>query len=284
MITALFALALQAAAPGSNASDEALYRGCTAEVKKDPNKAIAQANEWYVRGGGMLARVCLGMGYTALERWEPAAVSFEQAARDAESNKDPRGGDLWVQSGNAWLAANNPLKARSAFDAALVAAKMSPALRGEIHLDRGRANVALNDLTAARADVDKGLELVPGDAFGWYLSAALAMRQEAVARARQDIGKALQLAPDDADVLLLAGNIAGLAGDTAAARSHYERAIKISPDSEAAKQAQKQLSANSTDAPNGLGAAREPEAEVSTSTARPDPAPAAPRAKAPEGR
>ena len=49
---------------------------------------------------------------------------------------------------------------------------------------------------------------------------------------------------------MLAGNVAGMTGDTAGARSFYERAIKASPNSEAAKQAQKQLTANSTDAPN----------------------------------
>ena len=249
MISILLALALQAATP-TPPEDEAMYRACVDAVKRDANKAIQQASDWRLRGGGIYARVCLGMAYAALERWEPAATAFEQAAREAETARDTRGADLWAQAGNAWLAANDALKARAAFDAALVIGKMTPALRGEILLDRGRADVALGDLAAARADLDKGLELVPGDPFGWYLSAALAMRQEAVARAQQDIAKALQLAPDDADVLLLAGNVAGMTGDAAAARSLYERAIKASPNSTAAKQAQKQLVVNSTDEPN----------------------------------
>jgi tetratricopeptide (TPR) repeat protein len=251
----LLALALQAATPDPSQSDEALYRSCVETVRRDPNKGAAQANEWFVRGGGRFARVCLGLAYTALEQWEPAALSFEQAAREAESGKDPHAADLWAQSGNAWLAGSNAAKARGAFDSALISGKMSSALRGEIHLDRSRADVALNDLPAARTDLDKALELVPGDGFGWYLSAALAMRQEAVTRAQQDIAKALRLAPNDADVLLLAGNIAGMTGETAAARGYYERAIKASPNSEAGKMATKQLTENSTDTPNGLGAA-----------------------------
>lgn len=255
MITALLALALQAAAPTPAQSDEVQYRRCTDAVKQDASKAVEQANTWYVQGGGLFAKVCLGMAYTALQRWEPAAIAFEQGAREAEGGKDSRGADLWAQSGNAWLAADNPLKARTAFDSALIAGKMSPALKGEIQFDRARANVALGDLAAARADLDKGLELVPKDGFGWYLSAALALRQEAVTRAQQDIAKAVQLAPDDADVLLLAGNIAGMSGETDAARGFYERAIKAAPKSNAATQAQKQLEANSTDTPNGLGAA-----------------------------
>jgi tetratricopeptide (TPR) repeat protein len=261
VIIPILSLALEAAAPSPAQSDSALYRSCTEAVKHDANKAVEQANTWYVRGGGMFAKECLGMAYTALQRWEPAAIAFEQAAQQAESSKDPRGADLWVQSGNGWLAAENPLKARTAFDAALIAGKMSPALKGEVQFDRARANVALGDLAAARTDLDKGLELVPKDAFGWYLSAALAVRQEAVTRAQQDVAKAVQLAPDDADVLLLAGNIAGLSGETDSARSFYERTIKAAPNSDAAKQAQKQLEANSTDEPNGLGVATAEEAQ-----------------------
>ena len=278
MIIPLLALALQAASPTSP-QDEALYRACVDAVKRDPNKAIEQSNDWRLRGGGMLARVCLGLAYTALERWEPAATAFEQAAREAEGARDGRGADLWAQAGNGWLAGNDPLRARSAFDAALVASKMTPALRGEIHLDRSRANVALGDLSAARVDLDKGLELVPADPFGWYLSAALAMRQEAVARATQDIAKAVKLAPDDADVLLLAGNVAGMTGETDSARAFYERAIKAAPNSDAAKQAQKQLIANSTDTPNGLGAASGAAAEPDEP---PQPQPPKPKSPAPQ--
>jgi tetratricopeptide (TPR) repeat protein len=281
VIIALLALAVQAAAPNSARSDEALYRSCTQAVKRDANKAVEQANTWYVQGGGLFAKVCLGMAYTALQRWEPAAIAFEQGAREAESAKDPRGADLWTQSGNAWLAADSPLKARAAFDSALIIGKISPALRGEIQFDRARANVALGDLPAARIDLDKGLELVPKDGFGWYLSAALALRQEAVTRAQQDIAKAVQIAPDDADVLLLAGNIAGMSGETDAARSFYERTIKSAPNGDAAKQAQKQLEANSTDTPNGLGVA-EAEEEAAAPAQPPKTETVKPKAPAPK--
>jgi tetratricopeptide (TPR) repeat protein len=251
VILSLLALALQAAVPTPTVaqSDEAMYRSCANAVKRDAAKGLEQANEWHLRGGGLSARACVGLAYAALERWEPAATTFEQAAREAETAKDSRSADLWVQSGNSWLAGDNPIKARAAFDAALVNTSMSQALRGEVHIDRARAGVAIGDVAGARADLDKGLELVPADPFGWYLSAALAMRQEAVSRAQQDIAKAVQLAPDDADVLLLAGTVAGVSGDTESARHYYERAIKAEPNSPAARDAQKALAANSGDTP-----------------------------------
>lgn len=230
-----------AAAPHS---DEALFASCAALVKREPERAVTVANEWRLRGGGILARQCLGLAYVALERWAPAAVVFEQAARESETEQRPEQGDLWVQAGNAWLAANEGAKARAAFDAALATALLAPEMRGEVHLDRGRALVALGDLGGARTDIDKGLELVPSDPFAWYLSAALALRQGDLVRARRDIAKAIGGAPDDANLLLLAGNIAGASGEEEAARTFYRRSAQAAPGSDTARAAEAALAAN----------------------------------------
>ena len=241
MISILLALA---AAQGLSAGDVARFQSCTALVKSQPENGVASANDWLVKGGGILARQCLGLGYAAMERWAPAATAFEQAAREAESGQDPRRADYWVQSGNAGLAAGDGAKARTAFDAALTATTLTPELRGEVHLDRARAAVQLGDTRAARADIDQGLKLVPADPFAWYLSSALALREDNVERAKADIAKAVSLAPDDADVLLHAGNVAGVAGDVEAARTFYAKAAGLSPASAAGKAAQAALAAN----------------------------------------
>ena len=186
----------------------------------------------------------VAQAYAALERWAPAATAFEQAALEAERLKDNGRADFWVQSGNSWLAAGDPGKARKAFDAALATTLLTPELRGEVHLDRARAGAALGDTSGARADIDKGLELVPADPFGWYLSSALALREENLALAQEHIARAMQLAPDDADVLLQAGTVAGLSGEVEAAQLFYEKAAKRAPDSPAGKAAAKALAAN----------------------------------------
>ena len=244
----LLALAVAAAGPTPDQSDQALYAQCIAIVKKDPAQAADQAGQWLTHGGGIFARQCLGQAYAAQQRWQPAAVAFEQAAREAEQRQDPRRADFWVQSGNAWLAADDGAKARAAFDAALSGSALSPELRGEVYVDRARAGVALDDAAGARADLDRGLALVPADPFAWYLSAALAFRQEDLARAQKDSAKAVELAPDDADVLLLAGNVAGASGDSDGARVFFTRAVKAAPDSPAAKSAQAALAANAATA------------------------------------
>jgi tetratricopeptide (TPR) repeat protein len=234
-------IALAAAQATASAGDAARFQSCTALVKSQPENGVASANDWLLKGGGLLARQCLGLGYTALGRWAPAAAAFEQAAREAETKKDARAADFWVQSGNAWLAAGDGAKAKSALDAALATTSLTPELRGEVHFDRARAAVQLGDAAAARLDIDQGLKLVPADPFGWYLSSALALREGNAARAKEDISKAVSLAPDDADVLLQAGKVAGAAGDVEAARAFYTKAAAASPASPAGKAAQAAL-------------------------------------------
>ena len=241
----LVALAAAQAAPQGEAlrREEPALKHCTSLVRSKPEQALSHAEDWRMKGGGIAARQCIGLAYVALERWQPAASVFEQAAREADAAKDSRRSDLWVQSGNAWLAADVGDKARKAFDAALAAGQLTAQLRGEVHLDRARAGVAMNDLPGARADIQKGLELVPADPMAWYLSAALALREGNMARAGGDIAKAVQLAPDDANVLLQAGTILGTSGDIAAARAYYARAVKAGPNSDAGRSAKAALEA-----------------------------------------
>jgi tetratricopeptide (TPR) repeat protein len=249
-----------AAAPQS---DEAMFASCAALVKGEPERAVTAANEWRLRGRGVLARQCLGLAYVALERWAPAAVAFEQAAREAETEQRPQRADLWVQAGNSWLAANEGAKARTAFDAALATALLAPEMRGEVHLDRARALVALGDIAGARTDIDKGIELVPSDPFAWYLSAALALRQGDLPRAQRDIAKAIAGAPDDAGLLLLAGDIAGASGEEEAARAFYRRSAQAAPGSDTARAAEAALAADAGAAgPAAPAPATDPSAEA----------------------
>ena len=244
MIPLVLALAaVQSAAASAPAGDpaEARLRTCTALVRSDPGRAVEVASGWQVEGGGIDARQCLGLAYVALERWTEAASVYEQAARDADLASDPRRADLRVQAGNAWLAAGDGSRALAALDAALATPNLSDPLRGEVHLDRARAQVALGNAAGARTDLDRALQLVPADPFAWYLSAALARRQNDLARAQADIQRALQLAPDSPDIALLAGTLAGLAGNMTEAERLYRQVAEGAPDSEAGRAARASL-------------------------------------------
>jgi tetratricopeptide (TPR) repeat protein len=251
----LFALLAAAQAAPADSAD-AQYRACTDAIRTDAEKAIAAADAWRLSGGGLDARGCLGLAYVAAERWAPAATAFEQAAREAETKQDGRSADFWAQSGNAWLAGGNPAQALKAFDAALATSALQAELRGEVHLDRARAAVALGDLAAARADLDKALALVAVDPMAWYLSAALARRQGDLSRAATEIAKAVELAPREAPILLEAGNITGMLGDVPSAKALYARAAQADPESPAGRAAAAALAANG--APEEAPAAAQP--------------------------
>lgn len=220
---------------------EARYRACTDQVRAHPEAAVDAANAWREQGGGLAARQCLGLALSALERWGPAATAFEQAAREAEGANDPRRTDFWVQAANAWLAGGDGARAMADFDAALLTPNLSGQLRGEVHLDRGRAQVALGNPAAARTEIDHALQLVPADPFAWYLSAALARRENNLARAATDIARARQLSPDSPDIILLAGTIAGLGGHMDEAERLYRQVVQTAPDGDAGRQARESL-------------------------------------------
>jgi tetratricopeptide (TPR) repeat protein len=217
------------------------YRACTDQVRANPEAAVDAANVWREQGGGLAARQCLGLALAALERWAPAATAFEQAAREAEAANDPRRTDFWVQAANAWLAGGDGQHAMTDFDAALLTPNLSDQLRGEVHLDRGRAQVALGNPAAARTEIDRALQLVPADPFAWYLSAALARRENNLSRAGTDIARARTLSPDSPDIMLLAGTLAGLGGNMAEAERLYRQVVQTAPNSDAAHQARESL-------------------------------------------
>jgi tetratricopeptide (TPR) repeat protein len=244
MISLLLALAAAAPAVGPVDTPTNRYRDCLALARSAPERAAGQAQAWLGSGGGLMAAQCLGLALSAQQKWPEAGAAFEAAAKDAEARQDRRRGDLWVEAGNARLAAGDAAGARRAFDSALATKALIPQLEGEVHLDLARAAVALGDPVGARVQIDKGLALVPKDAFAWFLSAALARKQNDLTLAREHIAKAVGLAPDDPAILLEAGNIAGLSGEKEAALGLYARAARAGPGSEAGKAAQAAIAAN----------------------------------------
>ena len=192
---------------GPPAIDRGRYEHCLDTVTTDAAKAVDEASAWRIAGGDFLARQCLGMAYAKLGQWKLAADEFAAAARAAEVAKDLNAANYWAQSGNAWLAAGEPSKARAAIDAALSSGTLAGLDLGEARLDRARALVAAGDLEGGRDDIDRALVLAKDDPLAWLLSATLARRMDDLPRAKTDIAEALRRSPDDASVQLEAGNI-----------------------------------------------------------------------------
>jgi tetratricopeptide (TPR) repeat protein len=229
-------LALLAAAAAAPAND-GRYDACVTLVRSNPAQAVFAAQSWRIEGGGVPARQCEGLAYAAQKKWLEAAAAFENGAKLAMSQADARAADLWLQAGNAALAANDATRAVTSLDAALATGVLAGDAAGEAHLDRGRAHAALGHQAAARADLDAALKLVPDDPLGWLLSATLARRAGQLPRALDDIQQAMKLAPDDASIALEGGNIAYAMDKPDAARTAWEAAVRLQPNSPAAKAA-----------------------------------------------
>lgn len=219
------------------------FQACLDQAIESPERGVAFAQQWRIDGGSFYARNCMGFAYARAERWAPAIVAFEQAADEAE-----RGGEmaqsarLWAQAGNAALAGGDAAKARDHFDAALARGLPDGVEKGEVHLDRARALVALEDAKGARNSLDIALQQVPQDPLAWLLSATLARRVGEMKLAQAHIARAVQLSPDDASVALEEGNIAMLTNHEDVARSAWQRAVRIAGESAAGKAAADNLS------------------------------------------
>jgi len=85
---------------------------CGALAESAPEKAIDEAKAWQAAGGGMAARQCLGIAQSNLGQWREATDSFEAAAKDALLDDNQMTVVLWMQAGNAALAADEPVRAK----------------------------------------------------------------------------------------------------------------------------------------------------------------------------
>jgi tetratricopeptide (TPR) repeat protein len=241
VILSLLALAAQASpapSPPPSAATPGRLEVCLGLARTAPQQAIAAANVWLAEPGIHTdARRCLGLAFTNLGQYPAAGTVYEQAAGDAERTGEAGRARFWLQAGNAWLAAGQAPRALQAIDAALAVPGIDPATEGGARADRARVQVALGHADLARQDIDRALQLAPGEAYGWYLSAGLARRGNDLGRARTDIARARELAPDDPDILLLAGTIAGQSGDMTEAERLYRRILAVAPQSDAGREA-----------------------------------------------
>lgn len=186
------------------------------------------------------AFVCRAVEASKAGKPDIAAGAFEQAANASGAGK-PETARLWAAAGNMWIAAGESGKAALDLDRALADPGLEAEQRGEALLDRARAAEAQNDLKTARSKLTEAAQTISNDAFLWYFSAALAIREGDAANARASIGRALTIAPADPLILFEAGHVAEVAGDVVGARDYWTRAAARDPNGEAGNAAREAL-------------------------------------------
>ncbi|NCP11633.1 MAG: hypothetical protein GW859_06715 [Sphingomonadales bacterium] len=258
MIPTIFALALQSVTPGvytpapielpprdraadARAKAVAEFDACIDRAGADAADGERAALDWLSRGGGWAARQCLGFAYGQAGNYAAAADAFSRAADDAAKDRADSAAALWVQAGNAALAAGAAPRAARYFDAALAHGSLSGLPLGEAHLDRARARAANGDMAGAGEDLARARIEAAGDPLVWLLSATLARRQGDLAAAASYIAETARLSPTDPATLLEAGNIAILSGQDETARRNWEAVVAAAPDSAEAASARENL-------------------------------------------
>jgi len=215
------------------------YDRCIALTKRDAATAIDQASGWYKAGGGAAALHCESLGLVALKRYPEAAEKLAQAAHEGAVGSPPERAALMDQAGNAWLLAEKPDRADTAFSAALAFSPQDE----DVLADRARARGLRKDWAGAEADLSAVLSLDPNRADALVLRASALHAEGRKTDARADIDHALEVDPDYPEALLERGNMKFESGDSAGARADWQQVVSGAPGTDAAATAEVRLQA-----------------------------------------
>src|SRR5207237_1237393 len=111
------------------------YQDCVAAIAKKADDAFEMALTWRDHGGGAQAEHCAALALLSLDEPGEAASRLGALAQRPDAGTSEQRAALLGQAGNAWLLANQPENAETAFSAAL---KLT-ALDAELWVDRARA-------------------------------------------------------------------------------------------------------------------------------------------------
>ncbi|HLI21811.1 MAG TPA: tetratricopeptide repeat protein [Stellaceae bacterium] len=244
-------LALGAAGAGAAAAPEARrgvlpppplpdaehYSRCLQQANSNPQKAYDDAEAWYAIGGGFPAQHCAAVALVGLKKYAEAATQLEGLANAMLQQGPDMRADALEQAGQAWLLANQPNQAKTAFDAAL-AFKPKDA---ELLIDRAEAFALGGKLFDAIDDLNTVLEQDPKRIDALVYRASAYRQLGSLDLALDDVERALRLDPNSVAGLLERGNIRRLKNDDAGARADWQRVAQMAPGSPAATSAEDNL-------------------------------------------
>ena len=235
----LLACAPAVAAPGAveGFDDSSRYQQCIALTKTNAQGAYNQALAWHSAGGGSSAEHCGALALVQLGRYVEAAPKLDALAQQLGSKPALRA-QLYDQAGNAWLLAEDALRAETAFSNALTLAGRDV----DVLADRARARAMRKDWSGAETDLSAALTVDPDRSDLLVLRASARHAGGKKAPARADIDRALDIFPNYGDALVERGAMKFEDGDTKGADADWQQVIKLAPKSRAAALAGEYLS------------------------------------------
>lgn len=227
------------AAPGTveGFDNSSRYQQCIALTKTNAQGAYNQALAWHSAGGGSSAEHCGALALVQLGRYVEAAPKLDALAQQLGSKPALRA-QLYDQAGNAWLLAEDALRAETAFSNALTLAGRDV----DVLADRARARAMRKDWFGAETDLSAALAVDPDRSDLLVLRASARHAAGKKAPARADIDRALDIFPNYGDALVERGAMKFEDGDTKGAYADWQQVIKLAPKSRAAALAGEYLS------------------------------------------
>ena len=215
------------------------YQDCVAAIAKKADDAFEMALTWRDHGGGVAAEHCAALALLSLDEPGEAASRLDALAQRPDAGTAEQRAALLGQAGNAWLLANQPEKAETAFSTAL----RLTAQDSELWVDRARARAARQDWANAEADLNTAIGLDKSKAENFVLRASARHSQGNDAGFKSDIAAALAIDATYPDALVERGTMRMQAGDAAGARADFLQVLLRAPDSPAADTVRRQIEA-----------------------------------------
>lgn len=231
LIIAIISSAHAQQAPENNdqwhAREAQHYKGCMAQTRTAPEAAFDDAVTWQGLGGGAPASHCRAAALMGIGHYVEAAQGLEHLAQDIKAQDDFKV-RLYVQSAQAWVAADNPDKARRVADTALTLRPNDP----DALIARAQAFAALSQFWDAADDLNTVLSADPAHVEALVMRGSAYRKLNVLDLALEDLNRALALQPSHAKGLFERAATFRLQGQKTAARADWRKLIQAQPKSE----------------------------------------------------
>ncbi len=252
LILAALSSAVFTNAPSSaQTGDEERYGACVTLAERVPDKAINIALAWQAEEGGVPARHCEALALFHLKEYAEAAARMMKLADDMRVGREMpvRGGrrlvanagllaDMYGQAANAWLLADEIVRAEDAVEVALALIPHDSPQGRELMVDRARIAAADQDYELALQDLETVLQLDSNRTDILVLIASAARGVGKYERADEALTAYFKSYPDSAAGLLELGNLRHAEGKPDEARAAWLKlllAYQDGPEAEAAR-------------------------------------------------
>ncbi|WP_417459452.1 hypothetical protein [Kordiimonas sp.] len=251
ILAALSSAAFTSGTLYAQAGDEERYGACVTLAERVPDKAINIALAWQAEEGGVPARHCEALALFHLKEYAEAAARMMKIADDMRVGKEMpvRGGkrlvanagllaDMYGQAANAWLLADEIVRAEDAIEVALALVPHGSSQGRELMVDRARIAAADQDYELALQDLEAVLQLDTNRTDILVLIASAARGVGNFGRADEALKAYFKSYPDSPAGLLELGNLRHAEGKPDEARTAWIKLLVASeqgPEAEAAR-------------------------------------------------